>query len=47
MREAATREGNPQIAEHYNEIAERYENMVEQMQVLGEARADEHWRDRS
>ena len=47
MREAATKERNPQIAEHYNEIAERYETMVEQMQVLGETRADERWRDRS
>jgi len=47
MREAATREGNPLIAERYNEIAERYETMVEQMQVLGETRADERWRDRS
>ena len=40
MREAA-------IATHYNEIAERYETLVEQMQVFAEDRAVEHWRERS
>ena len=47
MREAATKERDLLIATHYNEIAERYETLVEQMQVFAEDLAVEHWRERS
>ena len=46
MREVASRERDVLIASHYNEIAERYETLVEQMRMLAEDRAVADWRER-
>jgi len=39
MRMAAMTAGNLEIASHYNEIAERYERLIEQTRALCEDRA--------
>ena len=39
MRKAAMTAGNLEIASHYNEIAERYERLIEQTRALCEDRA--------